>query len=63
MLFRIKDNGSARSISWTTGASKAFRAIGVTLPTTTVINKTLYVGCVYNSTDSRWDAVAVSQEA
>lgn len=61
-IFRIEDNGTARALTWTTGSSKAFRAIGVTLPTTTVINKTVYVGCIYNAADDRWDAVAVSQE-
>jgi hypothetical protein len=62
-IFRFKDDGTARALTWTTGTSKSFRAIGVILPTTTVINKTLYVGCIYNITDSRWDAVAVAQEA
>lgn len=62
-IFRIEDNGTARALTWTTGVSKGFRAIGVTLPTTTVVNKTVYVGCIYNVADSRWDAVAVSQEA
>jgi hypothetical protein len=62
-IFRIKDNGTVRNLTWTTGTSKSFRAVGVTLPTTTVANKTVYVGCVYNSADTRWDAVAVSQEA
>jgi hypothetical protein len=61
-VFRFKDNGTARSLSWTTGSSKSFRAIGVTLPTTTVSLKTLYVQCIYNSFDARWDAVQVSQE-
>lgn len=63
VLLRIKDNGTARALTWTTGASKAFRAVGTTLPTTTVINKTVYIGCVYNSADARWDVVAVAQEA
>jgi hypothetical protein len=62
-MFRFKDNGTARALTWTTGTSKSFRAIGVTLPVTTVISKTVYVGCVYNVADSRWDAVAVAQEA
>jgi hypothetical protein len=62
-IFRFKDNGTARALTWTTGTTKSFRAIGVTLPTTTVINKTVYVGCIYNTTDSRWDALAVAQEA
>lgn len=63
IIFRFKDNGTARALTWTTGSSNSFRAVGVTLPTTTVINKTVYVGCVYNAADSRWDAVAVAQEA
>lgn len=62
-IFRFKDNGVARALTWTTGATNAFRAVGVTLPTTTVISKTLYVGCIYNAADSRWDAVATAQEA
>lgn len=62
-VFRIKDNGTARALTWTTGVSKGFRAVGATLPTTTVINKTVYVGCIYNIADARWDAVAVAQEA
>lgn len=63
LIIRVKDNGTARAITWTTGSSGAFRAIGVTLPTTTVISKTLYVGCVWNSDDSRWDVLSVAQEA
>lgn len=62
-IFRFKDNGTARALTWTTGTAKSFRAVGVTLPTTTVINKTVYVGCIYNTVDSRWNAVAVAQEA
>jgi hypothetical protein len=62
MVFRFKDNGTAQALTWTTGASKAFRAMGVTLPTTTVVNKSLYVGCIYNATDLRWDVIAVAQE-
>jgi len=63
MLFRFKDNGTARALTWTTGSTNSFRVVGVTLPTTTVINKLVYVGCVYNAADSRWDAIAVGQEA
>ncbi len=57
-IMRIKDNGTARAITW----NSIFRAVGVTLPTTTVLSKTLYVGVIYNSTDSKWDAIAVKQE-
>ena len=59
LLIRIKDNGTARTLAW----NAIYRAIGVTLPTTTVINKTLYVGAIYNSADSKWDVIATGQEA
>jgi hypothetical protein len=58
IVIRIKDNGTARSIAYDT----QYRAIGVTLPTTTVISKTLYLAMIYNSTDTKWDVVAVAQE-
>lgn len=63
IIFRFKDNGTPQTLTWTTGSTNSFRAVGVTLPTTTVANKTAYVGCIYNAADSRWDAVAVAQEA
>jgi hypothetical protein len=62
-IFRLKDDGTARALTWTTGSSKAFRAVGITLPTTTVISKVTYVGCIYNSNADRWDAVATGTEA
>lgn len=63
LIIRIKDNGVARALTWTTGSSDSYRAIGVTLPTTTVISKTVYIGCIYNLADLRWDVVSVAQEA
>jgi hypothetical protein len=59
LIFRIKDNGTARAITF--GAN--FRAVGVTLPTTTTISKTTYVGCIYNSTDTKFDVIASLTEA
>lgn len=56
---RIKDNGTARAISYDT----QYRAIGVTLPTTTVLGKTLYLGMIFNSTDTKWDVISVAQQA
>lgn len=58
LLIRIEDNGTARSLTWTT-TSGAYRAVGVTLPATTTANKVIYVGCLYNSQDVFWDIVAV----
>lgn len=61
LTIRIKDDGTARALTWTTSAG-GYRVIGSTLPTTTVISKTVYVGCIYNSTESFWDVVAVAQQ-
>lgn len=60
--FRFKDNGTPRNLTWTQNVTNGFREIGVTLPTVTIANKTVYVTCVYNTYDSRWDAISVSQE-
>lgn len=59
LMFRIKDNGTTRTLTW----NAIFRALGATRPTATVISKTVYVGAIYNATDTKWDVVAVSQEA
>lgn len=59
MIIRIKDNGTARSITYGT----QYRAIGVTIPSTTVINKTLYLGLIWNADDSKWDIIGSSLEA
>lgn len=56
ILFAIRDNGTARSLSW----NAAFVPIGVTLPTATVANKWLYIGAVYNATVSAWHVVGVN---
>jgi hypothetical protein len=62
LILRLRDDGTARAITWTT-SSGAYREIGVTLPTTTTATKITYVGCVYNSTDSFWDVVALTTQA
>lgn len=59
LLIRIKDNGNARAISW----NAAYRSIAGTLPTTTVAGKTTYIGFIYNSTDLKWDCLAVGTES
>lgn len=59
LIIRIKDDGTARGITW--GASFASR--GATLPTTTVLGKYQYNGFIYNSTASTWDCVVTVDEA
>lgn len=59
LIIRIKDNGTPRALTYDT----QFRAIGTALPSTTFLSKTLYLGFIYNSTDTKWDLVATAQEA
>jgi len=59
ILIRVKDDGTARALTYDT----QFRAMGVSLPSTTVLSKTLYMGFIFNSTDTKWDIVASAQEA
>jgi hypothetical protein len=61
LTLRIKAT-SAVTLTWTI-TSGAYRAIGATLPTTTVATKTLYIGCIYNAADAFWDVIAVAQQA
>ncbi|OQB06817.1 MAG: hypothetical protein BWY21_01886 [Parcubacteria group bacterium ADurb.Bin216] len=58
MIIRIKDNGTARALTYDT----QFRGIGVELPDTTVAGKTLYMGFIYNGDDTKWDLVASAQQ-
>jgi hypothetical protein len=59
LLFRIKDDGTARAIAW--GAS--FEAMGAALPTTTVLSKVLHALFIWDSVDSKWGCLSTSQEA
>lgn len=59
VVIRIKDNGTARAISYGT----QYHAIGVTLPTTTVVGKTLYLAGIWNIEDTTLDIIAVGQQA
>lgn len=54
LIIRIKDNGTARALSW----NAIYRSGDTTLPTTTVISKTLYLMFIYNSADSKWDLIS-----
>ncbi len=59
LIIRIKDDGTARAITW----GSSFEAKGVALPTTTVISKVLTVGFIYDSVSAKWGCVASAQEA
>jgi len=58
LVIRLTDNGTDRALTW----NVIYRAIGVTLPTTTTANKILYIGCIYDEAGSKWDAVAIKEE-
>lgn len=56
LLIRIKDNGTARAITWGT----SFVSSGVaTLLATTVISKTHLTGLIYDSAAAKWVCMAV----
>lgn len=56
LIIRIKDNGTARTLGW----NAIFRASSdLALPTTTIVNKTLYLGFKYNAADAKWDLLAL----
>lgn len=56
VMIRIKDNGTARAITWGT----SFVSSGVaTLLATTVISKTHLIGLIYDSAAVKWVCVAV----
>ena len=58
LVLRITDNGTNRALTW----NAIFEVIGVTLPTTTTANKTIYVGLIYNATATKWNVVAIKEE-
>lgn len=59
IVIRIKDNGTARALTWDT----QYRALGTPLPSTTVLSKTLYLAFFWNTTDTKVDLVGSAQEA
>jgi hypothetical protein len=55
IVIRVKDNGTARTLAW----NAIYRASSdLSLPTATVASKTMYLGFIYNSTDSKWDLLS-----
>jgi hypothetical protein len=59
LIIRILDNGTPQTITW----NGTYTVIGMTLPTTTTANKMIYVGCIYNSANTRWDVIALAVQA
>lgn len=57
--YRIKDDGTARAITW--GAS--FAAGPTALPTTTTVNKALHVWFEYDSVQAKWVCMSSGSDA
>lgn len=58
LIIRIKDNGTARALTWD-AIYRTVDTANVVLPTTTVISKWKYLGFMYNATDSKWDLISI----
>jgi hypothetical protein len=58
LTIRIIDDGNAQALTW----NAIYTVIGTTLPVTTVANKYVYVGCIYNAQETAWDVVSVAQQ-
>ena len=59
LTIRIEDDGTGRALNW----NAIFEVVGQTLPVTTTAAKKIYVGLIYNTTDTKWDVVAIAEEA
>ncbi len=59
LILRILDNGIGRALTW----NSIYNPIGVALPSTTVASKYIYVGCIYNTANTKWDVVAVQSQS
>jgi len=58
LLIRIKDNGTARALTY----NAIYKGFSQTLPSTTIVNKEMYLGFIYNSASSKWDLVSYVPE-
>lgn len=59
LVIRITPDATPRTLAF----NAIFRAVGITLPTTTVASKTIYLGATYNSTATKWDVNAYALES
>jgi len=59
LIIRVLDDGNPRVLSW----NAIYVERGATLPLITTAGKYLYIGLIYNDTESTWDCVAVSEES
>ena len=60
LLLRIKDDGTARALSFNSGTGGYRAGTDVPLPTTTVASKTMYLLYVWNDVGTKWDLIDVT---
>lgn len=58
IYYRVKDNAVQRSISF----GDKFRPFSIALPLVTTVSKWVFIPCIYNSTDDKWDVLPYSVE-
>jgi len=58
IMYRFVDNGTVRSIAW----DAIFRAMGITLPTSTTAGNMIYVNARWNAPAQKWDVVGVGRQ-
>ena len=61
LILRIEDNGTARALTWDAIYEACGDGIAAAIDSTT-LSKKMYVGCIYNTANTKWDVVAVSEE-
>lgn len=59
LILRIKDNSTSQTLAF----NAIYRVVGTTLPSSTVIGKTVYIGLIYNTAELKWDVVAIASQA
>jgi len=57
-VLRIEDNGSSQTLAF----NAIFRAIGFTLPTATVAGKVMYLACISDEIDTKWNVLSYRYE-
>jgi hypothetical protein len=55
LLIRIKDNGTARALTF----NAVYSGFAEALPTTTIAGKTMYIGFIYNATSEKWELMSI----
>lgn len=58
LVIRVKDDGTSMDLSF----GNKYRGLAAVLPAETTVDKTMYMGFIYNSTDDKWDLLAYANQ-